>query len=202
MADTMIPLKTLARRYAPRAARNGPILAGLVLASLVLDGCAQRGTYPSLARRPQEIDGGRIAGTLPAPADTTPADTTPADTTPADTTPAAPASPVATTSLAELRSRAEGSHQRFAAQRAKDGPAIASGRKAGEGSEAWALGSAALADLIAEHDATVAVLAEIDSLYAAERIDGGDGGAIAAVRDQVTAWVADEDAVLAELVGP
>lgn len=197
MADTMIPLKTLARRYAPRAARNGPILAGLVLASLVLDGCAQRGTYPSLARRSQEIDGGRIAGSLPAPADTTPA-----DTTPADTTPAAPASPVATTSLAELRSRAEGSHQRFAAQRAKDGPAIASGRKAGEGSEAWALGSAALADLIAEHDATVAVLAEIDSLYAAERIDGGDGGAIAAVRDQVTAWVADEDAVLAELVGP
>ena len=191
MADTMIPLKTLARRYAPRAARNGPILAGLVLASLVLDGCAQRGTYPSLARRSQEIDGGRIAGSLPAPA----------DTTPADTTPAAPASPVATTSLAELRSRAEGSHQRFAAQRAKDGPAIASGRKAGEGSEAWALGSAALADLIAEHDATVAVLAEIDSLYAAERIDGGDGGAIAAVRDQVTAWVADEDAVLAELVG-
>ncbi|WP_298196125.1 hypothetical protein [Novosphingobium sp.] len=197
MADTMIPLKTRARRYAPRATRNGPILAGLVLASLVLDGCAQRGTYPSLARRPQEIDGGRIAGTLPAPADTTPA-----DTSQADTSQAGPAGPVTTASLAELRSRAEGSHQRFTAQRTKDGPAIASGRKAGEGSEAWALGSAALADLIAEHDATVAVLAEIDSLYAAERIDGGDGGAIAAVRDQVTAWVADEDAVLAELVGP
>ena len=44
-------------------------------------------------------------------------------------------------------------------------------------------------------------LAELDGLYVKERIDGGEGVAHAAVRDQITAWVADEDAVLTELRG-
>ena len=161
-----------------------PALTSLIFAGMALEGCTQRGTYPSLARRPQETDEGRIASSLPAPA---------------IAEPAGPTNPVAPAALAELRSRAEAAHQRFAAQRSKDGPAIVAGRTAAQGTEAWALGSVALADLVAEHDATVAALAEIDGLYAADRIDGGDGGAIAAVRDQVTAWVADEDAVLAEL---
>ena len=177
MAWAMIPF----RRY--------PLLP--VLASLILTGCAAQGTFPSLARRPQEGVAARIAGTLPAPAVTLPA-------TPL---PAVPANPPAPAGLADLRSQAEAAHRRFAAQRDKDGATIRSGQAAAPGSEAWALGSAALADLTAEHDATLAALAEIDGLYAAERIDGGDGGAIAAVRDQVTAWVADEDAVLAELAG-
>ncbi|MEY4159923.1 MAG: hypothetical protein RLZZ136_544, partial [Pseudomonadota bacterium] len=45
------------------------------------------------------------------------------------------------------------------------------------------------------------VLADLDALYVKDRIDGGDGGAITAVRDQITASVADEDAVLADLKG-
>jgi hypothetical protein len=61
--------------------------------------------------------------------------------------------------------------------------------------------SIALADLSSARSRTAVALADLDQLYVAQRVDGGDGIAIAAVRDQVTAWVADEDAVLADLVG-
>ena len=156
-----------------------------LLASLILAGCASPGSYPSLAHRPQEDVPGRITGTLTPPA-----------ATPGEQPAGRPPAP---TNLAALRAEAEAAHARFGGQRQRDEKVIRAGRQAAPGSEAWSLGAVALADLTGAHDATVAALAAIDTLYAAERIDGGDGGAIAAVRDQVTAWVADEDAVLAEL---
>jgi len=68
-------------------------------------------------------------------------------------------------------------------------------------SESWSQATVALASLESRRSDAMIALAELDPLYVKERIDGGDGGAIAAVRDQITAWVADEDAVLADLRG-
>ena len=95
---------------------------------------------------------------------------------------------------------------RFAAARARADQLTAAARDAAPGSDAWAAGSVALSDLTAQHDALVGILADIEAIdvrhqVEAQNVDGGDGGAIAAVRDQVTAWVADEDAVLADLGG-
>ncbi|MBC2670402.1 hypothetical protein H7F53_14715 [Novosphingobium piscinae] len=168
----------------------------LLLAGLSLASCSRPEGYPSLARRPQEVEAGRITGSLPAPTITAPP-----GLLPAEPTVAAPTGAGLAEALAALRDQAAAAHGRFADARGRAGHTIVAGRGAAPGSEAWALAAVAIADLTAAHDATATALAELDGLYVRARIDGGDGGAIAAVRDQVTAWVADEDAVLAELVG-
>lgn len=174
---------TLFRRYVPRAALATPLVLGL------LAGCAGSGSYPSLGRRPQEQAAGRITDTLPAPAVTI-----------AATEPGV--APAVAESVAALRARATAAHDRFTTQSARDARAIRAGRAAASGSEAWAQGTAALGDLTGAHDATVAVLAELDGLYADQRIAGGDAAAIGAVRDQVAAWVTEEEAALAALDRP
>lgn len=155
----------------------------------LLAGCATPGQFPSLARRAQEDVPGRIGGTVqPAPA--APAVVVP-DLSGADDS----------ARLGALRSAANEAHSRFAAKRTTADALTEAARAAPAGSEAWATASVALSDLTTEHDALVGILADIEAIDIRQRVDGGDGGAIAAVRDQVTAWVADEDAVMADLGG-
>lgn len=106
-----------------------------------------------------------------------------------------------TARLEQLRLSASQAHARFNARRARTATLTGAARGAAVGSDAWAVATVAVADLESARSEAMVALGELDRLYAAERIDGGDGGAIAAVRDQVTAWVADEDAVLADLAG-
>ena len=171
-----------------------PLPATLPMALMLiatLGGCAGSGTFPSLARRPQEVVAGRITGTLaPAPA-TVAAAPLPGPAPQAD----------AAATLIALQESASIAHDRFTALLQRDARAISAGRGAAAGSDSWAQAQAAIADLTGEHDVAVATLAEIDRLYVQDRVDGGDGGAITAVRDQVTAWVAEQNAVLAELGG-
>ena len=103
--------------------------------------------------------------------------------------------------LRELGSAAREAHGRFEAKQARARQLTAAARGAAPGSEAWSVATIAVGELEAARSDAMVSLGELDRLYAQERIDGGDGGAIAAVRDQVTAWVADEDAVLVELAG-
>lgn len=164
-----------------------------VVALLLAGGCSTQGKFPSLARRAQEDVPGRVGGTaLPAP--------------PAPIATLPPVSGTVTGTgdnarLGELRSAANAAHDRFAASRERADKLTTAARGAAPGSDAWAAASVALSDLTAQHDALVGVLADIEAIDVRERVNGGDGGAIAAVRDQVTAWVADEDAVLADLGG-
>lgn len=166
-------------------------------AAALLSACASQGPFPSLAKRPQETElaGGqgaapRIAGSgQPA---------TPASDVPATQQPVAAA---LAARLDDLREAARAAHERFQGKRPRTGQLVAQANGAATASEAWSVATVALADLESARSDTMVPLGELDRLYAAERIDGGDGGAIAAVRDQVTAWVADEDAVLAELGG-
>lgn len=167
----------------------------------IIAGCGAGADYPSLARRPAEKGTwaekatGRITGGAPvvAPA-------------PDVSTAQAPVSSELNARLAQLEQSAREAHARFAAKRARAAQLTGAASGAAVASEPWSVATVAIAELESARSDVMVSLGELDRLYAAARIasqqvDGGDGGAIAAVRDQVTAWVADEDAVLADLGG-
>lgn len=162
-----------------------PGLAAALGASLALSACSGATGYPSLAKRPAE----RISGTAQ-----------PATPPPVVTAPP-PLSPEMQARLAQLVERARAAHTAFSGGKAKADRLSSAARGAAVSSEAWVVATVALAELESRRSEAMISLAELDSLYAREKVDGGDGVAIAAARDQVTAWVADEDAVLAELRG-
>lgn len=160
------------------------------VAAILLSGCAGSGQFPSLARRPQEDVPGRITGTLSAPP------------VAASTASPEPAVEAADQGQADrLMAQARTARESFLARRGRADQLARAASGAQPGSEAWSVAAVSLAELSSARDSTVTALADMDAIYVRQRIDGGDGGAIAAVRDQVTAWVADEDAVLAELGG-
>ncbi len=74
------------------------------------------------------------------------------------------------------------------------------------GSENWSVATIALAELeSARGDATIA-LADLDQLYAAERVErfaseSTAATAIAAARDRIAVWIKEENDVLAQLRG-
>ncbi|MFM5907579.1 MAG: hypothetical protein ACKOPO_08345 [Novosphingobium sp.] len=153
-------------------------------ACLLLSACGSAAGYPDLARRPAE----RISGTAqPVP--------------PPVVAPPPPLSPETQARLGQLVERARSAHMAFTAGKAQADRLSSAARGAAVSSEAWVVATVALAELESRRSEAMISLAELDSLYVREKIDGGDGVAIAAARDQVTAWVADEDAVLAELRG-
>lgn len=160
-------------------------LAAALCSCLLLSACGSAAGYPSLAKRPSE----RISGTAQPSA--------PAPTPPAP----APLSPEMEARLAQLVDRARAAHSAFTSGKAKADRLTGAARGAAVSSEAWVVATVALAELESRRSEAMISLAELDSLYAREKVDGGDGVSIAAARDQVTAWVADEDAVLAELRG-
>jgi len=178
-------------------------LSGALAGVFLLAGCGTQGEFPSLARRQAELTG------QPAPTGA------PANGAPGRIEGSAqPDAPAAGTvvrqeeisanlaaRLRELGSAAREAHRRFEAKQARAGQLTAAARGAAPGSEAWSVATIAVGELEAARSDAMVSLGELDRLYAQERIDGGDGGAIAAVRGQVTAWVADEDAVLVELAG-
>ena len=166
--------------------RSAICAAGLTLATLLLSACGSTGGYPSLAKRPAE----RITGSAqPAVAEA-----------PAPLAPAAPDGNLQTR-LTGLLDQAREAHRQFSALSGTVGQLARSARGAPAASESWSVASVGLAQLESRRSQAMIALADCDSLYARARIDGDDGVAIAAVRDQITAWVADEDAVLADLRG-
>jgi hypothetical protein len=158
----------------------------LTAATLLLSACGSNSGYPSLAKRPAE----RITGSAqPVAAETA---TPPAPTIPDSNLQAR---------LAGLQDQAREAHRQFSAMRGKVAQLTSAAKGAPVASEAWSVASIGLAQLESRRSQAMIALADLDSLYARARIDGDDGVTIAAARDQVTAWVADEDAVLADLRG-
>ncbi|PLK26573.1 hypothetical protein [Novosphingobium sp. TH158] len=162
---------------------NLPVAAAALSACLLLSACGDTAGYPSLARRPAE----RITDAPPPP--------------PAPAATPQPLDPAVAARLGALVEQARKAHAGFIATRPKADRLSAAAKGAAVASEAWVVASVALAELESRRSEAMVALAELDSLYARNRVDGGDGLAIAAARDQVTAWVADEDAALAELRG-
>lgn len=170
-----------------------------LLAIPLVSACASADGFPSLARRPAEKGAwttanaagtGQVTGSAAAIA--------PASDSAVTQTPVSDDLPAR---LAQLQEAARAAHERFTSKRASAAQRVAAAHGSAVASEAWSVATVAVADLESARSDAMVSLGELDRLYVAERIDGGDGVAIAAARDQVTAWVADEDAVLADLGG-
>jgi len=155
-------------------------------ASVSLAGCGSTSGYPSLAKRPAE----RISGSaLPAAPEAAPLATP------------APVDASLTARLDRLNAQARTAHERFVALAPQAGQLTAAAQGAAVATEAWSVASVALAQLESRRSEVMVALADLDSLYVRGRVDGDDGVTIAAARDQIAAWVADEDATLAVLRG-
>ena len=165
-----------------------PIHLCLALSGAALLGaCASdAATYPSLARRPAE----RVSGTSEVVA-----------ATPTAPLPPAPPSPELGARLAGLVEQAEAAHRRFVSREAKARGLVSAAGGAAVASESWAVATVALADLESSRSDAMIALADLDQLYAAQRIEGGEALATGAARDSVIALVAQEDLVLASLRG-
>lgn len=148
----------------------------------MLAGCGSNEGYPSLARRAAE----RYAEAAPPPAP-----------------PVAKGPEVldsqTSARIASLLEQARAGHAAFAAQLGATTAAVSTTQGAAAGSEAWARASTQLGLLESKRAPVTLALADLDQIHVDLRVNGGDGSSIAAVRDQITAWVADEDAVLADL---
>src|SRR5690606_28655071 len=130
--------------------------------------CAS-GHYPSLARRDAERVTGAAMAASPQPS-------------PMPIT--VPPSAGLTERLAGLGAQAREAHRQFTTGRAGAEGTIGRAAGAAMGSESWSVASAALAGLEASRSNAMVALAELDSLYAADRVThfdspSGDAEAIA-----------------------
>lgn len=163
--------------------RTIPLLS--LCASLVLTACAtDEGTYPSLAKRPQE----RITATWPPPPPPPPPAPAPLEAATLDRIDLL---------LAQARSADAG----FRAKESRARSLVAAAAGAPLGSEAWAVASIAVAELEAARAKAMLAMSELDSLYADARTAGRDTAPIEAARQNVMAMIASEDEVLASLRG-
>ncbi len=150
------------------------------LALIAVSACQTPDDYPSLARRP-----GELATPAPAPS----------------AAPAPVGDPALAPRLAALAAESQAAHARFAAATPPARTAIAAARGSAVGSEAWARASTALVALESARGQTAGVLADLDSLYIAGQTEGREVSAVAPVRAEVEALLADEDKVLSALQG-
>lgn len=161
--------------------RNSVKLVPAVLAMLALSACGDSSGYPSLSRREAEKN---LAEPAPAPP-------------PA----AVPESPDLAPRLARLVEQARAAHEKFVAARPRAEQAAAAAAGAVAADENWSVASVALAELESSRSEAMIALADLDQLYTARRVEGGNGASIAAARDQVMALIGSEDEVLAALRG-
>ncbi len=163
------------------------IRPALLLCAVLLTGACSttEGEFPSLARRPAERVNGAIE---PAPA-------------PLPIPVIDALSPGLEARISELKARARTGHAKFLSRESRARQLVVAARGAAVGSEGWSVATVAVAELEAARSEVMIALADLDSLYAAERIAGSDGVLIGSARDSVAALVEAEDRVLAELGG-
>ena len=101
--------------------------------------------------------------------------------------------------LAALGASASASHRAFLISASAATRRANAAAGAAIGSDAWASAQVALADLDSARSATAITLADLDTLMVASAVQARDVSAIEAIRQQVLAQVAEEDAVLARL---
>lgn len=186
-------------------------MSALILLALPLcaAGCESPGSFPSLAKRPAErITGtgetgeevaqmcpvGRITGTAE-----------PVETVQAPPPPLPPSAGLQA-NVEQLLGQAARAHGDFQATRAAAERAVTASRGAARASEGWVSGQVALANLETTRSGAVTALADLDVLYAEERIAHPESITPSAellgkAREQVMAMVDEENAVLARLGG-
>ncbi|TIX50558.1 hypothetical protein [Alteraurantiacibacter aquimixticola] len=123
------------------------------------------------------------------------------DTPPAPIFTPAPTSPATLAQLDELVGNSRAAHARFqeAAGNARAPVRAAAGSPVG--SDSWARAQVQVAALESVRSEALMALAEIDSLYAEAAVSGGEVAQLEQARSDVSAMVADEDRLIAELLG-
>lgn len=155
----------------------------ILLACTALGACAASSDrYPSLAIRDAE----RVQGSFEAPSSEALLPT--------------PASAESLANAESLLQSANDSHRKFLASVAGARSAVAN---AGSGieSNSWANAQVVLADLDSRRSETAIALGELDLMFTDATLGFTERAEIEAVRAQVIAMVAEEDAVLAQLRG-
>lgn len=165
-------------------------LSALLLLALPLGlvACASPSDYPSLSKRGYE----RVTGTAQA---ATPG-SQPAEAPPAPAT--------LQTKVEQLLELAKSAHGAFTAKREGIQRAVQAGSGAARASEGWVSAQVALAELEAARSDAVISLAEIDGLYADERVARPEAispsaALLGSAREQVKAWVDEENGVIEQL---
>ncbi|GGC24796.1 hypothetical protein GCM10011371_10510 [Novosphingobium marinum] len=164
-------------------------LPATIAGALLLSACASTaGEYPSLARRDIE----RVSGTAMPVEPAVPQ------------VPPLPPSAATEARLAELLAQAREANQRFLAVRPQAQNAVAGA--GGVASESWIDANVALSRLEAARSRAMVALAELDQLYAAERLENFNAvsptaEAIAAARDTVDSWVQAQTDTIGSLSG-
>jgi hypothetical protein len=148
----------------------------ITLPFMVMACAADTTNYPSLARRDAEKVANAGLPAQPAPAAT---------------------NPEMDARLARLVDQAQAAHEKFDSRRAKAESVTAN--PGSVGSDSWANASLARADLESARSDVMIALADLDEIYAAERVAGRDAAATAKARAAVIALVGEEDRVLASL---
>jgi hypothetical protein len=172
-----------------------------ILPTLALAACGSDQGYPSLTKRPAE----RISGSAPCVAGNGAAVLPPsAPVIPPPAEQLGPPNAELTARLGQLVDQAQAADRRFSDRRSAADRAIAAASGSAVASENWSVADIALADLESARNEATIPLAELDQLYAAERIahyrvESPSAAAIAAAREQVLEIVGRQDAVLLQL---
>ncbi len=159
-----------------QVSRLFPVAAFVLLAACA----APEGEYPSLAIRDVE----RVSGSM--------------EVEPAPPLPPPPAASLA--SLDDLAASALAAHQRFLAVEPEARAIANSAVGASRGSEAWARGQVAIANLEAQRSQTMIALADLDRIFVDAATSAQATESIAEVRDQVGAMVDQQDEVIQSLL--
>jgi hypothetical protein len=165
---------------------GAPFAASL---AALLGACAASSTqYPSLAIRDIERAQGQYETATGASADTLSPPRIPTEYTGnlAD-------------HLAALKAQADTAHLKFQAKSGTARAVALSAAGSTPDSNAWGSAQIALSDLGAKRSETAIVLADLETLYVAKRIQNEDVEAIDETRSAVEAIIAEQDAVLSEL---
>ena len=159
------------------------LILGLALG---LGACASTDTrYPSLATRDVERVEGQFEPVAAEPLDV-------------------PEVPVRlpdgqTPRLEALLAEARAAHEEFTSTAPGAASRVDAARGASNQSDAWAAAQVALADLDSTRSRTAIALGDLDILYIAASVQAEERGAIDAAREQVIAFVREQDAILERL---
>ena len=173
----------------PAASAGLSLSFALISAALALSGCSTNGSYPSLQRRAAERS---YDAATPAPAT-------------ADQGLGRLDAALATR-LDILRQQALAANESFQGQVSTATRTVNAAQGAPVASDAWSVAQIALAQLESKRSAAMIALADLDTLLvSAEKANAempsADLPAVRKVRDEVTGWIASQDATLAQLRG-
>ncbi|BBC72283.1 conserved hypothetical protein [Altererythrobacter sp. B11] len=157
------------------------IMLPCVLAAALAGCAATPDSYPSLAIRPGE----RVEGTMVS--------------APEEPFLPPPVAPGTLGTADSYLATVQAAHQAFEAEQARVASTVRAGKGAAPGTEAWSRAHVALADLERVRSRAVIALADFNQLYVDTAVDGEALERLAAMREELTGLVDEEDRVIHDL---